>query len=124
MIGTGCLEELLKVVGELPRLALGIALSSDDELLIRVAILFVIIALVIASSDRDSLGLSLRPPLLAFGAPLHVVASYLGWCLVVMSRSSFVVFGWSRPSSSTRVRQFMLDENAEMTPVSQILVSL
>jgi hypothetical protein len=32
-----------------------------------------------------------------------------------MSSSSFVVFGWSRQSSCTRVRQLMLDQNVDLT---------
>jgi hypothetical protein len=35
-----------------------------------------------------------------------------------------MVFGWSRSSSCTRVRQFVPDQNAEMTSTSHILESL
>jgi hypothetical protein len=56
VIGTGCLEKLLKVVSGLLRLALEIMLSSSDELLIRVANILVVVTLIVAGGDRDSLG--------------------------------------------------------------------
>jgi hypothetical protein len=59
-------------------LALEITLSSGEELLIRVTNILVIVTLVTASSDRDSLGPPLWPPLVAFGTPLHTLVSCLG----------------------------------------------
>jgi hypothetical protein len=56
VIWIGCLEKLLKVVGGLPRLAPEITLSSGDELLVVVANILVILTLIIAGGDRDSLG--------------------------------------------------------------------
>jgi hypothetical protein len=56
VIGTSCLEKLLEVISRMLRLALQITLSSDDELLIGVANILVVITLVTAGSDRDSLG--------------------------------------------------------------------
>jgi hypothetical protein len=70
MIGAGCLKKLLEVIGGLLHLALDVTLSIDDEILIGVIGLLVIVALVVASSYRDKLGLPLHPPLVAFGAPL------------------------------------------------------
>jgi hypothetical protein len=56
VIGTSCLEKLLEVISRMLRLVLQITLSSDDELLIGVANILVVITLVTAGSDRDSLG--------------------------------------------------------------------
>jgi hypothetical protein len=80
VIGIGCLKKLLEVISRLSRLALEITLSSGDELLIRVTNILVIVTLVTSGSDHDSLGLLLRPPLVAFGAPLHALVGCLGRC--------------------------------------------
>jgi hypothetical protein len=61
MIGIGCLEKLLKVISILPRLALEVTL-------------LVIMPLITAGGDRDSLPPPpLRPPLVAFGAPVCAI---------------------------------------------------
>jgi hypothetical protein len=80
MIGASCIEKLLKVISGLPHLALEVTLSYGDELLIEVVDLFVVVALVKAGSDRDSLGSPLQPPLVGFGAPLCTLADCLEWC--------------------------------------------
>jgi hypothetical protein len=66
------------VISGLSRLALEIALSSDNKLLIGVTNILVIVTLVVAGSDHDSLGLPLWPPFVAFGAPLHSLVGCLG----------------------------------------------
>jgi hypothetical protein len=130
MVGASCLEKLLEVIGRLPLLALEGVLGSGNELLIGIIGLLVVVPLITSGSDCNPLGLPLWPPLVAFGAPLHAFADCLAWCpsaaardhppialnenspttsspevcLVVMSSSSFMVFGLSRPSSCTRVR--------------------
>jgi hypothetical protein len=73
VIGTGCLEKLLKVISGLSCQELEITLSSGNELLIGVTNILVIVTLVIAGSDHDSLGPPLWPPFIAFGAPLHTL---------------------------------------------------
>jgi hypothetical protein len=50
--------------------ALEVALRYSDELLSGVTSLLIIIPLITAGSDCDSLGLPFQPPLVAFGAPL------------------------------------------------------
>jgi hypothetical protein len=50
--------------------ALEVALRYSEELLIGVTSLLIIIPLITAGSDCDSLGLPFQPPLVAFGAPL------------------------------------------------------
>jgi hypothetical protein len=66
MIGEGCLEKIVEVIGGLPRLALDVMLSSGGDLLIGVIGLLVVIALIAAGSDRDLFGSPLGPPLVAF----------------------------------------------------------
>jgi hypothetical protein len=111
------------VIGGLPHLALKITLDSDDKLLVGVASVLVVITFISTGGDCDSLGPLLRPPFVTSGAPLQTLVSCFGQrplprlppgaafpllctkmaptassleaCLVVMSRSSFVVFGWS-----------------------------
>jgi hypothetical protein len=68
VIGIGSLEKLLEVFSGLSRLALEIALSSSDELLVRVTNILVVVALIAAGGDRDSLGLPFQPPFFSFGA--------------------------------------------------------
>jgi hypothetical protein len=149
MIWARFLEKLLKVIRGLLRLALKITLGGSYELLIGVASAYIIIVLIVASGDRDSLGPSPWPPLVALGAsfcsvvhgcgrssrappmaafPLFCTkiaptASLLDACLVAMLRSSLVVFGCSRLSSCTRVRQVVHDQNADITSTSHILGS-
>jgi hypothetical protein len=65
------------VISELPRLTLEIALNSDDELLIGVTNILVIVTLIVAGSDCDSLGPPLRPPLVAFDTPLCALVGCL-----------------------------------------------
>jgi hypothetical protein len=144
MVGAGSFGKLLEVINELLHLMFEVALTSDNELLVGVIDLLVIASLVTAGSDFNSLGsplcllLSLlallfmplssalrgtpRPPLgAAFLSPWMKIArtaSSLEACQVAMSRSFFVVFSGLRPSSCTRVRQFILDQNAEMASAS------
>jgi hypothetical protein len=83
MIEIGCLEKLLKVLSILPRLALEVTL-------------LVIMPLITAGGDCDSLGLPLRPPLVAFGTPVCAITS----CLE------------QRPSTATESRlPIVLDED-------------
>jgi hypothetical protein len=119
VIGIGCHDKLLKLISELPCLALEIALSSADKLLIGVGNILVIVTLITVDTDHNSLGSLLRPPLITFGAPLHTLVGCLGGapqplsvayfplfrtkmaptassleaCLVEISRSSFIIFG-------------------------------
>jgi hypothetical protein len=79
MIWTGCLKKLLEVIGEQSCLALDISLSDGDDLLIRVANVVVIVTLVAVGGDHESLGLLLRPPLVALGAPFCALVGCLGW---------------------------------------------
>jgi hypothetical protein len=53
MIGTYCLEKLLEVIHELPRLALEIMLNDGNEFLIRVTSILVMITLIKAGGDCD-----------------------------------------------------------------------
>jgi hypothetical protein len=62
MIGAGCLEELFEVINGLPRLMLEVMLNNGDKLLIGVASLLVIVALIVATSDRDSMGVVASAP--------------------------------------------------------------
>jgi hypothetical protein len=135
MIWAGCVEKLFEVIGGLSHLPLRIALSGGDKLLVGVASILVIITLIVAGGDRNSLWLPFWPSLVASSTPPCTLVDCLGWhprpplgaamallcmkialtasspeaCPVAMSRSSFVVFGWSRPSSCTRAQQFVLD---------------
>jgi hypothetical protein len=119
MVGASRFEKLLKVIGRLQLLVLDVALTSSDKFLVRVIGLLVVVALIGAGSDHDSLGLPHWPRLVAFVTPLHALASYLEGrpstairvafpsrrikmapttlstevCLVVMSSISFLVFG-------------------------------
>jgi hypothetical protein len=56
MIWARCLEKLLKMIRRLSCLALKIVLSGNYELLTRVTSVVVIIVLIIAGGDHDSLG--------------------------------------------------------------------
>jgi hypothetical protein len=80
IIGTGCLEKLLKVISRLPHLALEVVLCRGDEHLIRVTNLLVVVILVTASGDHDSLESLFRPPLAAFGALLCALVGCLERC--------------------------------------------
>jgi hypothetical protein len=76
LIGTGCLEKLLELVGELPLLALEIMLSGGDELLIGVTNILVVVTLITVGGNRDLLGPLLRPLLSLLAllfAPLSIV---------------------------------------------------
>jgi hypothetical protein len=112
-----------------PRLTLKITLGGSHELLIGVTSILVIIILVMTGGNHNSLGPPPQPLVIALDAlfvPLSVAvfdaprppfraafpllcmkttptASSLEACLVVMSRSSFVVFGCSRLHLCTRV---------------------
>jgi hypothetical protein len=77
MVGASRFEKLLEVIGRLPHLVLDVALSSSDTLLIRVIGVLVVVTLIGAGSDHDSLGLPLWPRLVAFVTPFHAVASCL-----------------------------------------------
>jgi hypothetical protein len=61
MIGTCCLEKLLKVISGLSRLALEVVLNSGDDLFVGVTDLLVVITLVAAGSDLDSLEPPFQP---------------------------------------------------------------
>jgi hypothetical protein len=89
VIGTGCLEKLLKVVSGLPCLVLKITLSSGDELLIGVTNILVVVTLVAASGDHDSLRPPLQPLFVAFGTPLHALVGCLGWRSSTPTRGHF-----------------------------------
>jgi hypothetical protein len=56
MIRAGCLEKRLKVIHELPHLAFKIMLDSGNELLIGVTGALIVISLIAASGDHDSMG--------------------------------------------------------------------
>jgi hypothetical protein len=55
MVGAGCLEKLLEVIGRLPHQALEVVLNNGDVFLIRVAGHLVVVALIAAGSDHNSL---------------------------------------------------------------------
>jgi hypothetical protein len=78
VIWVGRLEELFKVIGRLPRLALEVMISSSDVIFIKVTSLLVVVTLIIAGSNDDPLGAPLLPPLIAFGASLRAFADVLG----------------------------------------------
>jgi hypothetical protein len=80
MIGAGCFEKILKVIGGLRHLAFKITLGGDDELLVGVTSVLVVITLVPVSGYRDSLGPPLRPPIVASSAPLCTLVGRLGRC--------------------------------------------
>jgi hypothetical protein len=80
MIGIGCLKKLLEVISGLPRLAFEVVLHGGDELLVGVTDFLVVIPLIIAGSDCDSLGPPLLLPLVAFGAPLCALAGCVRLC--------------------------------------------
>jgi hypothetical protein len=129
MVWVGCFEKLFEVIGGLSRLVLRIELGSGDELLLEVTDVLVVLALVAAGGDCDPLWSLLRPSLVASSTTPCTIVCCLDWCprqllgaalvllcmktsltasskeacLVAISRSSFVIFGWSRPSSCTRV---------------------
>jgi hypothetical protein len=69
MIGTCCLEKILKVIDGQPCLALD---------LIGVTNVLVIVTLITAIGDRDSLGSPLRVPLVASGTPFCALVCCLG----------------------------------------------
>jgi hypothetical protein len=79
MIGAGRLEKLLEVIYRLSRLVLEVMLDGGNELIVGIVSLLVIVALVAAGSDCDSLGSPLWPPLVAFRALLCSLASCLEW---------------------------------------------
>jgi hypothetical protein len=62
MIGAGRLEKLLEVIYRLSRLVLEVMLDGGNELIVGIVSLLVIVALVAAGSDCDSLGSPLWPP--------------------------------------------------------------
>jgi hypothetical protein len=125
---------------------LKIMLGGSHELLIGVTDVLVVIIFIMTGGDCDSLGPPPRPPLIALDAlfvpllvatvdaprpppgaafPLHclkttLTASSPEVCMVVMSRSSFVVFDCSQPSTCTRVWQVVPDQNADITSASHI----
>jgi hypothetical protein len=77
MIEIGCHEKLLNVISGLPHRTLEVTLHGSDELIIGVASLLVLVPLIAAGNDRDSLGPSLWPPLVTFGVPLCALADCL-----------------------------------------------
>jgi hypothetical protein len=78
MIGTCCLEKILKVIDGQPCLALDLVLSGGNELLIGVTNVLVIVTLITAIGDRDSLGSPLRVPLVAYGTHFCALVCCLG----------------------------------------------
>jgi hypothetical protein len=56
MFGLGCFMKPLKVIGGLPCQVLKIVLGGGNELVVRVTCVLVVISLVIAGGDHDSLG--------------------------------------------------------------------
>jgi hypothetical protein len=62
MVGAGCFEKLLKVIGGLPCVTIEVALSNGNELLVKVVGLLVVDALTVAGSDCNSFGSPLWPP--------------------------------------------------------------
>jgi hypothetical protein len=137
------------VIYGVPRLVLKVTLDSSNKLLIGVSSVLVVITFITTSGDCNSLGPQLWPPLIASDALLlPLLAAIVGAprpspravflllitkstprtslpkaCQVVMSRSSFMVFGCLQPSSCTRVRQVMQDQNTNIILASQILGS-
>jgi hypothetical protein len=85
-IWTGCFEKLFEVISGLPHLAHRTTLGGGDELLIRVAIVLVIIALIAASGDHNLLWSPLRPPLVASSTPPCTLIGCLGWCSPTVAR--------------------------------------
>jgi hypothetical protein len=77
MIGVGCFEKLLQVIGGLLCLALKIRLGSD-ELLIGVTSVLVVITFIADGGNHDPLGPPLWPPLVASGVPLCTLVCCLG----------------------------------------------
>jgi hypothetical protein len=78
MIGADHLKKLLKVISGLLCLALEVVLSSGNELLVRVICPFIVVTLIVASSDCDSLGSLLWPllfPMALLFAPLPAALS-------------------------------------------------
>jgi hypothetical protein len=80
MIGAGCLQKLLKVIGGQSCLSLDLALGGGNELLVGVTNIFVLVTLVASGGDHDSLGSPQWPPLVASGAPFYALVGCLGWC--------------------------------------------
>jgi hypothetical protein len=89
VIGVGCFEKLLEVICGLSCLELKVALGSGNEFLVRVASIVVIIILIAACGDCDSLGSLLRPPLVFYGAHFHTLVGYLGWRPSIAVRGAF-----------------------------------
>jgi hypothetical protein len=65
------------VIGRLLRLVLEVALDSGNIFFIGIIGVLVVVTLVAASSNSDSLGVLLWPPLVVFGALLHGFSNYL-----------------------------------------------
>jgi hypothetical protein len=78
MIWADSFEKLFEVNGGLPHLALRIMLGGGDQLLIGVTSVLLIIALIRAGGDRDSLWSPLRPPLIASSTPPCTLVGCLG----------------------------------------------
>jgi hypothetical protein len=53
---------------------------GGGELLIEVTNILVVLKLIVAGGDDDSLGSLLRPPLVTYGAPFCALVCCLGWC--------------------------------------------
>jgi hypothetical protein len=78
MVGTGCLEKLLKVISRLSRLAFEVALGGGDELLIGIIGILVVVSLItlVVTVTR---WVTAWGPLVDFGAPLCTLAGCLEW---------------------------------------------
>jgi hypothetical protein len=68
MIWASCFEMLFKVISSLPHLVLSVSIGGGDELLIRVTSILVV-ALIAAGGDHDSLWSPLGSRLFAFSTP-------------------------------------------------------
>jgi hypothetical protein len=79
MIWACCFEKLFDVIGRLLHLALRITLSGGNEVLIRVTSVLIIVALIVAGGDCNSLLLPLRARLVTSSNPPCTLVGCLGW---------------------------------------------
>jgi hypothetical protein len=121
-------HELLVGVTGVPAVHLLIATGGDRDslgplswpLLSLLMPLFIPLSVAVADVPRSPLGTALLPPC----TKIAPTASSPEACLVAMLRSSFVIFSSSQPSSCTKVRQVVLDQNTDITSASHIWRSL
>jgi hypothetical protein len=91
VVGAGHFEKLLKVIGRLSHLVHEVTLGGSNVLLIGIISRLVVVTLIAAGSDCNSLGSPLWPPLVAFGTPLCALVSRLEWCPSTVARSRLLV---------------------------------